>query len=249
MFKNLSSKKFINTFIIFFLLFIIFYLYQYKNKYIVENFDGDGSAKAVFTIKDQKKLEQMYDNYQKLFSKIDKGIPGPRGPPGPQGEKGTPGGYYLYNGKLLYMDNENNTQMNLDRTYGTGKNSIIFLNNSIPTTNQYWELEKSGLLKNHFGECINADSNSGNVFMDSCPLDGNPIDSNLTWFWDQLGRFYWGKNRDMCLQVGTPISFSDFNNKIDEKSGGVSDQKNSGNVKRLVLSKCKNIPSQKFLWQ
>jgi hypothetical protein len=251
MLKYLSSKKYINTFIIFFLLFIIFYINQYKNKYIVENFDPDidPNSKVNFTVRDQKKLQQMYDNYNKLFSKLDKGIPGPRGPPGPPGEKGVPGGYYLHNGKLLYMDNDNNAQMNLDRTYGTGPNSIIFLNNPIPTTNQYWELEKSGLLKNHFGECVNADNKSGKVFMDACPLQGNPIDSNLTWTWDSLGRFFWGKNREMCLQVSDAVLFNEFNSQIDPKTGEKSQQSNTGRVKKIVLSKCKNIPSQKFLWQ
>jgi hypothetical protein len=251
MLKYLSSKKYINTFIIFILLFIILYIYQYKNKYIIENFDTDidPNTKTDFTVRDQKKLQQMYDNYNKLFSKLDKGIPGPRGPPGPPGEKGVPGGYYLHNGKLLYMDNENNKLMNLDRTYGTGQNSIIFLNEPIPTTNQYWELEKSGLLKNHFGECVNADSNSGKVFMDACPLNGNPIDQSLVWNWDSLGRFFWGKNREMCLQVSNDVLFNNYNNQIDSKTSERSQESNKGRVKKLILSKCKNTPSQKFLWQ
>jgi len=157
-----------------------------------------------------------------------RGPPGQRGPPGPQGSSGSP---YKAMGPLRNLQSSGAYVM--DRLHGSGTASISFLNQLSYQPNQIWVYQGNNLIGNQYGECLQGDQTSGNVFMAGC----DPNNANQQWKHNNYGQISSvGSNNTDCLDVSLQSQF-DGANKIEQGSK-LQPGNSHYNLRRVMLKQC-----------
>ena len=181
----------------------------------------------------QKYVQDVMSDYINANIQV-KGPVGPQGPRGPAGPEGKTGGNFSFAGFIRNVANpadSNNVSMVLDRTYGTGDNSKLYLNERNNLSNQMWKLNTDNTLTNQYGSCLST-SGKGDVYMENC--DATNI--KMQWSYNKDGQIVSQNTGTDCLSIGN-INYDDkFTvNNNDAQWIGESDLKDK---KVVSLQKC-----------
>lgn len=159
---------------------------------------------------------------------------GPRGPAGtrgPPGSQGGAGGEFQSTGPLRNLQSSGAYVM--DRLHGSGVASIAYLNKLNYQPNQIWTYSGNNQILNKYGQCLEGDSISGNVYMAGC----DPNSSKQKWRHNSYGQLS-AVDGGECLDVTLESQF-DGANKIEQ--GSKLEPGNSHyNLRRVKLKKCDN---------
>lgn len=181
----------------------------------------------------QKYVQDVLSNYINANIKV-KGPPGPKGPRGRQGKKGNTGGTFIQSGFIrnVSMPNDkNNISMVLDRTYGKGKGTRLFLNERNNLSNQMWKLNSNNTLSNQYGLCVTAE-NDKDVYMGKC----EPEKNRFQWSFTKDGQILYNKTGKDCLSLSS-VNVDD-NFTLSGKDGQWNSESNLKDKKVVTLEKC-----------
>ena len=181
----------------------------------------------------QKYVQDVMSDYINANIQV-KGPAGPQGPRGPAGPEGKTGGNFSFAGFIRNVANpadSNNVSMVLDRTYGTGDNSKLYLNERNNLSNQMWKLNSDNTLSNQYGSCLST-SGKGDVYMENC----DATNTKMQWSYNKDGQIVSQNTGTDCLSIGN-INYDDkFTvNNNDGQWIGESDLKDK---KVVSLQKC-----------
>jgi len=191
---------------------------------------------------EQSSNQVSIDQLKSLMQSMSKGE---RGPSGPQGNPGPSGGLYQWQGPLR---NQNHTNLRLERMYGVGPASLLFLNDQSFSSSQTWLLNSKNQIQSQYNngtqECLKADPVNKSISMDLCnDQTGNPKDGTQ-FSYNQYGQFQSLKDNKMCMDLL-------FTNSIQGSGKIVNNQNNdSKEVKSayaLILGQCDNAKGSQ-LW-
>ena len=113
-------------------------------------------------------LEELQKHQASSSSRGPRGLSGERGPEGPIGKSG---GEFLAQGLLRNL--ESNGSMVVDRLHGSGTASVAFLNKPSYQPNQIWSYLGNHQIRNQYGDCLEGDANTGDVYISGC--DSNAL--------------------------------------------------------------------------
>ena len=181
----------------------------------------------------QKYVQDVISNYINANIKV-KGPPGPQGKRGRDGKQGRTGGTFLESGFIrnVSMPNDkNNVSMVLDRTYGQGKGTRLFLNERNNLSNQMWKLNSNNTLSNQYGLCVTA-QNDKDVYMAKC----DPNKKRFQWSLTKDGQVLYNKTGKDCLSLSSIKADDNFT--LSGKDGQWSDESSLKDKKVVTLQKC-----------
>ena len=181
----------------------------------------------------QKYVQDVISNYINANIKV-KGPKGPKGPRGRQGKQGRTGGTFLESGFIrnVSMPNDkNNISMVLDRTYGKGKGTRLFLNERNNLSNQMWKLNSNNTLSNQYGLCVTA-QNDKDVYMAKC----KPQKKKFQWSFTKDGQILYNKTGKDCLSLSSIKADDNFT--LNGKDGQWSTESSLKDKKVVTLEKC-----------
>lgn len=176
----------------------------------------------------QKQLETLTQHQATSQDSGPRGAAGERGPPGPEGKAGGP---YQASGPLRNL--QSNGAYVMDRLHGSGIASIAYLNKLNYQPNQIWTLMGSGEIQNKYGQCLEGDKISGNVYMAGC----DPNSTKQKWRHNNYGQISsLDTNNQECLDVTLESQF-DGANQIEQGSRLKSGNSHY-NLRRVKLKAC-----------
>lgn len=184
-----------------------------------------------------RELNEKYQDNQEQIQKIQKyqasqNNRGPRGSPGergPQGPVGKSGGTNLSHGPMRNL--ESNGAYVVDRLHGIGTASVAFLNKLSYQPNQIWTHQSNFQLSNQYGNCLEGDPNTGDVYMAGC--DSNSLKQK--WKSNTYGQMILEEGGD-CLDVSLEDQFSGSNKIV--RGSKLGKDSTHFNLRRLKLKKC-----------
>jgi len=155
-----------------------------------------------------------------------RGPPGARGPPGPDGRAGAT---FQAFGPLRNLQSSGGYVM--DRLHGSGAASVAYLNKLTYQPNQIWTYLANNQISNKYGECLQGDSNTGNVYMAGC----NPNSTAQQWRQNNYGQISLVDGGE-CLDISLESQFGGAS-KIE--SGTKLARGNTHyNLQRVKLKQC-----------
>ena len=171
---------------------------------------------------------------RQTLSNISQGPPGKQGPQGPQGPAGST---FQWQGPLR---NYSQTDLRVERMYGVGPSSVIFLNDMQFTPAQTWYLNNQNQLVSQYNtggakECIVANPTNKTVNMNLCS-----VTNGSQWSYNQNGQLQSQSGQNLCLDLQQ--------NDVLQGSGLIinNQQSKNGEIKnkyQLVLNKCDSSKS------
>jgi len=155
-----------------------------------------------------------------------RGPSGSRGPPGPDGK---PGATYQAYGPLRNIQSDGGYVM--DRLHGSGAASVAYLNKLTYQPNQIWTYMENNQIVNKYGDCLQGDNNTGNVYMAGC--DAN--NTSQQWKQNNYGQISMVEGGE-CLDISVESQFNGTNKIV---AGSKLDQGNVHyNLQRVKLKEC-----------
>ncbi len=200
--------------------------------------------RAKNTVQTNEALTNQNTSYEALAQQITElqnksGQPGVQGPVGEPGQQGPPGGTFQNQGVLR---NLSATSQVLDRFFGSGKTTGVYLNTPSYASNQYWTLTADGLIQNQYGSCLAGDStiplpstptSALNTFMGTCDKSS----TQQKWIFDKNGRLYLSNAPDKCLSTFSG-SAANYTPAIDNQQP--SKKTNPTSIVGVGLQQCDN---------